>query len=95
MLGMYPQQQWGGVEEAALLPPADDQPARLIVTGGLAPAQVIGALRDRLEDYKVPDEVECVGTLPRNANGKTDKNRLRELIVSDGQRAPGPREVAR
>lgn len=84
-----------GVEEAALLPPADDQPARLIVTGDLVPAQVIGALRDRLEDYKVPDEVECVGTLPRNANGKTDKNRLRELIIADGQGAPGPREVAR
>jgi acyl-coenzyme A synthetase/AMP-(fatty) acid ligase len=84
-----------GVEEAAVLPPADGEPARLIVTGDLQPAQVLGALRDRLGDYKVPEQAERVGTLPRNANGKTDKRRLRALISGEGQRDAGRQEVAR
>jgi acyl-CoA synthetase (AMP-forming)/AMP-acid ligase II len=77
------------VEEAALLTPVDGGPARLVVTGRLTPAEVLAALRDRLEDYKVPDEVTRIETMPRNVNGKTDKQRLREL-EPDGDGAGEP-----
>lgn len=83
-----------GVEDAALVPPADGQPARMFVTGRLEPAQVTAALRDRLEDYKVPDEVIRLGSLPRNVNGKTDKHRLRARHTArPGRHTTG--EVAR
>jgi acyl-CoA synthetase (AMP-forming)/AMP-acid ligase II len=78
-----------GVEDAALLPPADGGPARLVVTGELTPPQVLAGLRDRLEDYKVPDEVTHIATMPRNVNGKTDKQRLRESEPGEG-RTGGP-----
>jgi len=42
-----------------------------------APDELRGWCRDRLADYKVPDHVELVADLPRNAMSKIDKRELR------------------
>ena len=41
-------------------------------------ARVIGQLRERLANYKVPKRILVVDELPRNNMGKVQKNRLRE-----------------
>ena len=43
-----------------------------------APAVLIGALKLRIANYKVPKQVLVLAELPRNAMGKVQKNVLRE-----------------
>lgn len=44
----------------------------------LEPAEVIGHVRDRLANFKAPDEVEIVDALPKTSTGKIQKFILRE-----------------
>jgi acyl-coenzyme A synthetase/AMP-(fatty) acid ligase len=69
-----------GVHEAALLPPNGSAGAVLFVRTDLAEREVLAALRDRLEDFKLPEKVIAVDTIRRNANGKVDRERLRQLL---------------
>lgn len=41
-------------------------------------ATLIGRLKEKIANYKVPKRVEIVGALPRNTMGKVQKNLLRE-----------------
>ncbi len=43
--------------------------------------EVISFCRDRLADYKRPRRIFFIGNLPRNALGKIQKHRLREMMV--------------
>jgi malonyl-CoA/methylmalonyl-CoA synthetase len=45
---------------------------------GLAEAEILGCLDDRLADYKQPKRVVFVDEVPRNAMGKVQKNILRD-----------------
>jgi acyl-coenzyme A synthetase/AMP-(fatty) acid ligase len=38
------------------------------------------ALADRLADYKIPRHVYLVAELPRNANGKVVRTKVRDVI---------------
>lgn len=40
---------------------------------------VTATLKTMLAGYKVPKQIEIIAELPRNAMGKVQKNRLREL----------------
>ena len=44
----------------------------------LEPAALIGALKAKIANFKVPKQVFVVDELPRNAMGKVQKNLLRE-----------------
>jgi acyl-CoA synthetase (AMP-forming)/AMP-acid ligase II len=70
-----------GVDEAAVVPPEEEgRGAVLFAAGSASPDGVMATLRERLEDYKVPDQVLVLEELPLNTNGKVDKKRLRELL---------------
>ncbi|MYS24049.1 Acyl-CoA synthetase (AMP-forming)/AMP-acid ligase II [Streptomyces sp. DvalAA-14] len=65
-----------GVERAAVLPPADGRTAVLVVVGAIAPPQVLVAMRDEIEEFKVPRRCVVVPTLPLTRNGKVDRKEL-------------------
>lgn len=70
-----------GVSAAAVLPPASGRPAAvLFVCGDVDPAGVLPALRDTLEDFKVPGRCVVVAGLPVTTNGKIDRAALAALI---------------
>ncbi len=76
-----------GVEECAVfgLPDPDfgERVAAAIVRRAgttLTEDQVIAEARTRLAPYKCPKTVAFLDALPRNAMGKVEKNRLRELL---------------
>ncbi|MDH0639563.1 non-ribosomal peptide synthase/polyketide synthase [Pseudomonas sp. GD03860] len=54
-------------------------------------AELRGLLREQLPDYMVPARIMVMTQLPRNANGKLDRNQLPEPVWqtdSDGYQAP-------
>lgn len=53
----------------------------------LTEAEVVAYARDRMANYKVPDRVEVVGTLPVNATGKVLKVELRARLEAARQRS--------
>ena len=75
-----------GVQESAVVgiphPDFGEAVTAVVVPrkGGARPdeAQLIGALKARLANFKVPKRVYVVDELPRNAMGKVQKNVLRE-----------------
>ncbi len=48
---------------------------------GFDPEAALAALRDRLASFKVPKALYPIDALPRNAMGKVEKPRLRELLA--------------
>lgn len=64
---------WGEAVTAVLVP--ESVP--------LSAAQVIGACRQVLADYKVPKRVVWLPDLPRNAYGKVLKRELRRIVATD------------
>lgn len=71
-----------GVEAAGVLPPGDGASgATLVVVAPLKPDEVLAALREQLEDVKVPGRCLVVPTLPLNGNGKVDRAGLARLAA--------------
>jgi acyl-CoA synthetase (AMP-forming)/AMP-acid ligase II len=71
-----------GVELAAVLIPADDDPLVVVVTGtDLEPQAVLSAMRQHLERVKTPEVCVVVATMPMTPNGKVDRKKLRELCT--------------
>ena len=75
--------QHPAIHEAVVLPVPDDMLGsrlRAVIAAddgaGLTREDVAGHCRGRLPAYMVPDLVEFVPALPRNANGKVDRARL-------------------
>ena len=83
-----------GVEQAEVIA-REDHPGdkRLVgyVTGPVDPAQVRGALLERLPEYMVPVAVVVIEAMPLTVNGKLDKRALPvpEYQNVDSYRAPG------
>ena len=78
-----------GVKESAVIgvPHADFGEAVIAVivpdsadldTGVPTAEEIIAHCKTQLADFKAPKRVEVIDTLPRNAMGKVQKNRLRE-----------------
>jgi acyl-CoA synthetase (AMP-forming)/AMP-acid ligase II len=75
------------VAGAALLPPCDGRDeATLFVVTPLPPHEVLIALRDELEEFKVPRRCRVVDAIPLTGNGKIDRAALTRL-ATDGSRA--------
>lgn len=46
----------------------------------LDPQAMIAEIKTRIANYKVPKKIVVIGSLPRNAMGKVQKNLLREQL---------------
>jgi acyl-coenzyme A synthetase/AMP-(fatty) acid ligase len=55
---------------------------------GIAASQLQQSVRAALPEYMVPREVFVVEEMPFNANGKADRNALRQRLDADVQRKP-------
>ncbi|MGC4114593.1 MAG: hypothetical protein QM765_08285 [Myxococcales bacterium] len=69
-VGVAPREDpvWGQVPVALVVP-----------ASGFDAAALLSYARSRLAGFKVPRAVVCVETLPRNANGKLERARLRDV----------------
>ncbi|SEC38393.1 Acyl-CoA synthetase (AMP-forming)/AMP-acid ligase II [Streptomyces sp. 3213] len=69
------------VSSAAVLAPDGSAPARLFVTvtDELSPADVLQAMREVIEEYKIPRICVVVPELPLTGNGKVDRKALAAL----------------
>lgn len=70
-----------GVDSVAVLPPADRRPATLVAVTRLSAAELTEALRDELEEFKIPGRCEVLAALPLNGNGKVDKPALAAIVT--------------
>lgn len=93
-INVYPREieeilyQFPGVKEAAVIGMPDarrgEQPMAFVAaTEGatIDEKALLGFVRERLADYKVPRHVRILTTLPRNATGKILKTELRKLAA--------------
>lgn len=75
-----------GIDAAAVLPPGEGRDeATLVVVGTVAPAEVLAALREQIEEFKVPRRCQVVPSMPLTRNGKIDRAAL-DRLVPDGSR---------
>jgi long-chain acyl-CoA synthetase len=51
------------------------------VSGKMVVADILAGIRSQLADYKVPEWLQVVDEIPRNANGKIDRGTLRALMM--------------
>ncbi|MER7491187.1 class I adenylate-forming enzyme family protein [Streptomyces pharetrae] len=65
-----------GVEQAAVLPPAGSRPALLAVVGEVVPQDVLTAMREEIEEFKIPRRCVVLEELPLTRNGKVDRDLL-------------------
>jgi acyl-coenzyme A synthetase/AMP-(fatty) acid ligase len=77
----------GVVDAIAVGWPVEDGVAQGIVAfvsgAGLSAEAVLAGASARLPDYMTPHAVEIVERLPLNANGKVDRNALRDRLASE------------
>ncbi|WP_316195236.1 MULTISPECIES: class I adenylate-forming enzyme family protein [unclassified Bradyrhizobium] len=71
-----------GVDLAALLLPTDGSPSILVVSGSATTSDILGALRDNLEPYKIPERIVVTEHIPLSTNGKIDKHTLSQIIAA-------------
>jgi amino acid adenylation domain-containing protein len=70
-----------GVQQAAMVPPRGELSSALFVVSALPAESILAALRERLEDYKLPAQVVALDELPLTPNGKYDQARLRAYLT--------------
>jgi malonyl-CoA/methylmalonyl-CoA synthetase len=76
-----------GIKAAAVVgqpdPARGEIPVAFVETGDEFDAErALSVLRERLASFKVPKHLYPIDTLPRNAMGKVEKPRLRELLAA-------------
>ncbi|MFD4787062.1 class I adenylate-forming enzyme family protein [Streptomyces sp. NPDC058459] len=71
-----------GVGQAAVLPPAEGSPAILVVVSDRAPADVLDAMCEEIEEFKVPGRCVPLPALPLTRNGKVDRKALAQEVAS-------------
>jgi acyl-CoA synthetase (AMP-forming)/AMP-acid ligase II len=72
-----------GIEQAAVLKPTERRGAVLVAVGGISSAALLEGLRERLEDYRIPETVEVRESLAHTGRGKIDKKALAEEFDRD------------
>jgi acyl-CoA synthetase (AMP-forming)/AMP-acid ligase II len=66
-----------GVQAAAVLPPrGDEDGATLLTVTRLSAAEVLGLMREEIDETKVPARCVVLDELPLNANGKVERRAL-------------------
>jgi len=75
-----------GIRAAAVVgqpdPARGEIPVAFVETGaGFDAEQTLATLRERLASFKVPKHLYPIDALPRNAMGKVEKPRLREMLA--------------
>ncbi len=93
-INVYPREieeviyQFPGIKEAAVVGKPDARKGEMPVAfvaanegGEIDEKELLGFLRQRLADYKIPRRIVKVDALPRNATGKILKTELREREV--------------
>ncbi|MHC5263308.1 o-succinylbenzoate--CoA ligase [Streptomyces sp. UC4497] len=70
-----PDEKWGEVPRAVVVPRADTTPD---------PQTLLASLAGRLAKYKIPKSLFLTDELPRTASGKLIKSRLRETYAQNG-----------
>jgi malonyl-CoA/methylmalonyl-CoA synthetase len=78
-----------GIRAAAVVgqpdPARGEIPVAFVETGdGFDADTVLATLRERLASFKVPKHLYPIDALPRNAMGKVEKPRLREMLAQRG-----------
>lgn len=63
-------------EAAALIPPVKDKKSKLFVLSSDKSFDFKGYLRTKIEEYKIPNKVIVLDSMPINQNGKIDKVEL-------------------
>jgi acyl-CoA synthetase (AMP-forming)/AMP-acid ligase II len=77
-----PDAEWGEIVAGAVVPRPGSEPSG---------ARLEALARERLASAKVPRRVVFLSELPRNANGKVDRARVRELVAQEiAERSPVP-----
>ncbi|WP_448322104.1 class I adenylate-forming enzyme family protein [Streptomyces sp. CO7] len=71
-----------GVEQAAVLPPDDGSPAVLVIVSERGPEDVLEAMREEIEEFKVPRRCVPLPDLPLTRNGKVDRKALAREVGS-------------
>jgi fatty-acyl-CoA synthase len=74
-----------GITEAAVTGRSDERWGAVpvaVVVGHASRDEILGAFQNRLARFKHPKDVVYVDTLPRNAMGKVEMMRLRELVAN-------------
>ena len=51
-----------------------------ICANNINETEILSRLRETLPAYEIPAKIFCIGQMPLNANGKVDKNKLKELV---------------
>ncbi|WP_039933829.1 class I adenylate-forming enzyme family protein [Streptomyces viridochromogenes] len=69
-----------GVVSAAVLPPSGKRPAVLAVVAEMSAEQVLGGMRDQIEEFKVPRRCVVLEELPLSGNGKVDRKKLATVV---------------
>jgi acyl-CoA synthetase (AMP-forming)/AMP-acid ligase II len=72
-----------GVDSAAVLAPTEQRGAVLVAVTERTPPEVVTALREHLEEFKIPRRCVTLDALPLTTNGKVDRKRL-AVLVEDG-----------
>ncbi|MFJ8603644.1 class I adenylate-forming enzyme family protein [Streptomyces shenzhenensis] len=70
-----------GVQSAAVLPPHEERPALLFVTGDVEGRQVLEGMREQIEEFKIPPRCLVLAELPLTGNGKVDRKALGALAA--------------
>ena len=74
------------ITEAAVIGVSDERLgervcAAIIVQEDLDIPELFAQLNEQLAHYKVPEEIKTVTSLPRNAMGKVDREKLKQLFL--------------
>ncbi len=77
---------FSSITEAAVIGVPDERLgervcAAIIVQGGFDVSELSTQLNKQLAHYKVPEEIKTVTSLPRNAMGKVDREKLKQLFL--------------
>jgi acyl-CoA synthetase (AMP-forming)/AMP-acid ligase II len=71
------------VRQAAVLRPADGRPATLVVAGDISAPEVVLAMRDQIEEFKIPERCVVLDAVPATLNGKVDRAALALRVSRD------------
>jgi len=71
------------VERVCVVPPTQELPFTAFYEGDIAPQTLRAFLSERLENYRIPENILQVSSIPLNSNGKIDRIAVRSFLKSE------------